>query len=266
MIFFPFSFRGNQAFDNYHVTFVLDSATIHTAKAIDMSGWTLKPSKRVRCFVQSITYNGRNIELVKNGVFKQVFRWPTFSLRFSHFCCLRNLYTIYCSLHRGVQAIAEELGIKEKQKEAKEKDPTKPQPKLLQADYINYCFMHEAFQDCDVRMVEQIVREYNDISIVWLPKFHPELNPIELVWAYVKQHTRRKTDWTKKTLIKNILEAREQLPAITINRYIRRTKKIADMFLEGKNLSEIFEQLYNRRLKGNRQNRLIVPIDEESEL
>ena len=38
------------------------------------------------------------------------------------------------------------------------------------------------------KAVQTFVQDNERLSIVYLPPYAPELNPVELVWAYVKQH------------------------------------------------------------------------------
>ena len=38
------------------------------------------------------------------------------------------------------------------------------------------------------KAVQAFVQENERLSIVYLPPYAPELNPVELVWAYVKRH------------------------------------------------------------------------------
>ena len=38
------------------------------------------------------------------------------------------------------------------------------------------------------KAVQEFVQENDRLSILYLPPYSPELNPVELVWAYVKQH------------------------------------------------------------------------------
>jgi transposase len=44
--------------------------------------------------------------------------------------------------------------------------------------------------------LERLAQNYK-IRIIWLPKFHCELNPIEGVWCYLKRHVRMRNtqDW-----------------------------------------------------------------------
>lgn len=40
-------------------------------------------------------------------------------------------------------------------------------------------------------ILDEIFEKYGH-TVVWLPLHHPELNPIELVWKYIKGRVRRK--------------------------------------------------------------------------
>lgn len=63
----------------------------------------------------------------------------------------------------------------------------------------------------------------------FLPKFHPELNPIERCWSRMKFYTKKNTDGTLETLEKNMMIGLEQenLPVTLIRKYFR----ICDLYL-----------------------------------
>ena len=66
------------------------------------------------------------------------------------------------------------------------------------------CMRKELASHADLKnMVERILVEKGHIC-VFLPKFHPELNPIERVWAQLKRYTKGHCKYTLPSLRKNI--------------------------------------------------------------
>ena len=58
-----------------------------------------------------------------------------------------------------------------------------------------------------------------------LPKFHPELSPIESYWAAMKQHLREHCDFTFRTLEKNMPQAALSVPIETVRRHFNRARR-----------------------------------------
>ena len=55
-----------------------------------------------------------------------------------------------------------------------------------------------------------------------LPKFHPEFNPIESCWAYLKTYLREHCDYSFPSLCKLISKAVFSIPLAAVRRYYRR--------------------------------------------
>jgi transposase len=73
---------------------------------------------------------------------------------------------------------------------------------------------------------------------IFLPKFHPELNPIERCWGRMKWHVRRHCDGTMETLRRLIMEGigLEVLPLSLIRKYIRLSYAYVAAYREGKDI------------------------------
>jgi transposase len=67
----------------------------------------------------------------------------------------------------------------------------------------------------------------------FLPKFHPEMNPIEYFWAWIKRYYRERSNgqWQKaKNLVDEALLA---CPLPTIRRFFRRANHYASVYRHG---------------------------------
>ena len=68
---------------------------------------------------------------------------------------------------------------------------------------------------------------------VFLPKFHPELNPIERVWSQAKRHTKAYCNYTLPSLPKNIPNAFNNITQDNIKNYFRKVRHYMIAYLEG---------------------------------
>lgn len=90
----------------------------------------------------------------------------------------------------------------------------------------------------------------------FLPKFHPELNPIERVWAQTKRYTRGHCNYSLQSLCKNIPNAFESVSIENIQNYYRKVKHYMFCYLEGLTPgSELDERLkkYKKTVKSHRR-------------
>ena len=71
---------------------------------------------------------------------------------------------------------------------------------------------------------------------LFLPKFHPELNPIENCWGYSKQWTRQNCDYSIKGLRENVPESLSRIPLKFIRKYFRMAFRYMSAYKEGLNL------------------------------
>lgn len=92
---------------------------------------------------------------------------------------------------KGLRQIALELGY--------ELDP-----KLKLKELKNILLKHPAFRP-EINL--QILAKKDGHKIVFLPKFHCELNPIEGIWCYLKQYIRARTNQEFPRMIELLTEA-----------------------------------------------------------
>ena len=67
----------------------------------------------------------------------------------------------------------------------------------------------------------------------FLPKFHPELNPIERVWAQMKRYTRSHCNYSIQSLRQNIPDAFDSITQENIVNHFRKVKHFMVGYLEG---------------------------------
>jgi transposase len=86
--------------------------------------------------------------------------------------------------------------------------------------------------------------EKSNIKLVWCPKYHCELNPIEGFWCYLKRYVRKNNDQNYKTfnnlIIKSMKESQEStLHCKLWNRFL----ECLDMYGERKSYQDVLGKL-----------------------
>jgi transposase len=96
------------------------------------------------------------------------------------------------------------------------------------------------------------------VTLLFWPKFHYELNPIESVWCYIKQYVRKRTDQTYDKMIRLIEEAKQQFKSINLNAKLwRRFWQAINMYDKKLPYVEIIQLLYGCRTAENQAHRRI---------
>ena len=78
--------------------------------------------------------------------------------------------------------------------------------------------------------------------MLFVPKFHCELNPIERVWGQAKVHTRTYTNFTLPRLRANVNPALDSVSTDLIRKYFRRVLEYERAYLEGEKAGIELEQ------------------------
>ncbi|EJF55475.1 hypothetical protein DICSQDRAFT_73804 [Dichomitus squalens LYAD-421 SS1] len=101
------------------------------------------------------------------------------------------------------------------------------------------CCRRLLYEQPDFRSVKSLLKlemEACGVHVLFLPKFHCELNPIEQCWGYAKNIYRRFPDSTKEAdLEKNMLAAVHAVPLACMRRFSTRALRFADAYTKGLN-------------------------------
>lgn len=113
-------------------------------------------------------------------------------------------------------------------------------------DLRNIISQHKAF---DGRTnLEILAAKYKNINIIFCPKYHCELNPIEGVWCYLKQYVRKRTDQRFDKLMPLIKEAKIEFSKSNLNAKLwRRFWQSLNMYREGVSYRDVITLLYGSR-------------------
>ena len=74
--------------------------------------------------------------------------------------------------------------------------------------------------------------------VMFLPKFHCELNPIERVWCQAKQFTRSHCDYSFPNLEKIIDEALDSVSLELMRKYFRKVREYHRAYREGNTMGK----------------------------
>jgi hypothetical protein len=84
----------------------------------------------------------------------------------------------------------------------------------------------------------QEVIETHGHKIIFYPKFHCELNYIEMYWGAVKKYTRNKCDYTWSGLQKVVPTALDTVSVKQIRKYARRSFRYMDAYQKGLDIKQ----------------------------
>jgi transposase len=114
---------------------------------------------------------------------------------------------------------------------------------------------HPAF---DQRSNLEILAEEYGVLLMFLPKFHCELNPIESVWCFIKNFVRKHTDQTFDCMVRLIEEAKTLFNKSDINGKLwRRFWQAINMYNERVPYATVITYLYGSRTAEVKQHRQI---------
>ncbi|CAF3196935.1 unnamed protein product [Rotaria socialis] len=197
-------------FKNHEIEVVVDNARTHSAREYSIIDFGKKIG--TRCPVDTIEYidnKGNNVSIS---------------------CYFDS--GLHKGKSKGLLQLAKELHV--------HVDPT---IKLLELRKI--LSDHPAFQN--VSKLENLGRKYN-IKVIFVPKFHCELNPIEGVWCYMKQYVRKMTDQTFPTMMRLIPESQDNFVTKQVHlKLFRRFWQSLDAYQQGKSYGDVLKLFFSGR-------------------
>ncbi|KAI5822101.1 hypothetical protein K523DRAFT_257501 [Schizophyllum commune Tattone D] len=102
---------------------------------------------------------------------------------------------------------------------------------------INCCCRRTLYNQPDFQNVPsalEVEAEQRGFRVLFLPKYHCELNPIEMCWGYCKR-IYRVLPFSKELdqLERNVRACLEEVPLVTIRRFFNRTMRFLDAYSKG---------------------------------
>ena len=113
---------------------------------------------------------------------------------------------------------------------------------------------HSDFRD-EKSMIEGMLVERAHIPC-FLPKFHPELNPIERVWAQLKRYTKAHCKYSLPSLRKNIPMSYDSVSLDNIRNHFRKVRHYMFCYLVGLTPGTELDQMlhkYKTAVKSHRR-------------
>ena len=105
---------------------------------------------------------------------------------------------------------------------------------------------HPAFFEKNTRL-EKLALRYK-INIIWCPKFHCELNPIEGVWCALKRYVRKHNEQDYSKLLNLILDAIKDYENKKLNiKLWKRFWDCIEMYKNGAKYCEVLVKLFGAK-------------------
>ena len=121
---------------------------------------------------------------------------------------------------KGLKQILMERGVNIKGFTMKHKDPKKNYRKVMAT--------HPDFQSEPTLLAKMVIDA--GYLCYFYPRFHPELSPIELFWAALKEYLRKHCGYDIKSLRENIPKALETICEETIRRFFGKCRRYEAMY------------------------------------
>ena len=89
-------------------------------------------------------------------------------------------------------------------------------------------------------------------TVLFVPKFHCELNGIERVWGHAKRYTRAYCDYKFDSLRSTVPKALDLIPKETIKNYIQRSRNYMFSYLPGREMESEVKK-FGKEYKSHRR-------------
>src|SRR5215204_1485057 len=109
--------------------------------------------------------------------------------------------------------------------------------------------LQEDFKAQKSQLQEEI--EKRDHKCIFYPKYHCELNYIEMYWGTAKRYTREYCNYTWTGLQQTVLKALDSVPLITIRKYAQKSWQYMDIYRKG--ITEKMVEFTAKKYKSHRR-------------
>ena len=209
-LFMLLAFKSD--FNSHEIEVVVDNARTHSARAYSINDFS--KGVNTKCPVDIIEYLDSQSKSVSVPCY---------------FTSGQN-----CGKSKGLVELAKDLNV-----------PLTAQMTLSEIRAL--LSSHPAFQN--VSRLETLARKYQ-VKVIFVPKFHCELNAIEGLWCDMKQYVRKMSDQTFPTMLRLIPESRENFKKRQIQmKLFRRFWRSLDMYSQGKSYGEVLNLFFGQSCK-----------------
>lgn len=105
---------------------------------------------------------------------------------------------------------------------------------------------HPAFSENNT-LLEKLADKYN-VKIIWCPKYHCEINPIEGVWCDTKWYFRKNNDQEFKNALNLVIQSFDQYENKELNiKLWKRFWKCLDMYNQNASYQNVLQELFGAK-------------------
>ena len=98
---------------------------------------------------------------------------------------------------------------------------------------LTCCARHILATQDDFKNQKPLLQKLIEARVIFYPKFHCELNYIEMYWGAAKRYVRQHCNYTWKGLQENVPNAFDSIPLKQIRKYAMRASRFMDCYRKG---------------------------------